>query len=259
MTDHDDVTGRDHVPDHHGAPGHDGVTDRDPRGVQVEVVDAAVLGRRGAALAATALRDAVARRGIATMAFSGGATPVPMFAALATEDVPWSDVHVLQVDERVAPDGHEDRNWEDLRAHLVDRVPVPAANVHPMPVTAVDLDDAAARYGAVLADLVDGGALDVAHLGIGDDGHTASLVPGWPELDEQDRLVVATAEAYRGRRRMTMTVPPLRAAALQLWLVAGGEKATALRRLRERDEAIPATHVLADDALVLADGGAAGA
>lgn len=224
----------------------------------VDVVATDELGARAATYIAHALRTAVGQRGRATVAFSGGSSPHPMFEALVDDDVPWEHVHVLQVDERVAPDGHDDRNLVPLRSLLLDHVAIPDDHVHAMPVTDGSPEDAAAAYAATVAGLTVDGPLDVVHLGIGADGHTASLVPGQAVLDVTDRTVAATDE-YQGRRRVTLTRPPLRSARVQLWLVAGEGKAAATRRMLDGDPAMPATGVLADHAIVLLDHGAASA
>jgi 6-phosphogluconolactonase len=160
--------------------------------------------------------------------------PPALLEALAAAELPWEQVRIHQVDERIAPGGHPDRNLTALLAGL------PAAahgSVHPMPVEAPDLDEAAADYAAGLPD-----ALDLVHLGLGPDGHTASLVPGDPVLDVHDRPVALTGE-YQGRRRMTLTYPALAAARELLWLVTGSEKREALGRLLAGDTSIPATRV----------------
>src|SRR5439155_25315342 len=128
---------------------------------------AALAADRVAAQATQAVRE----RGRFTLAVSGGSTPVRMFDALAERKLPWEAVHVFQVDERVGPDGHPDRNYTDLAVHLLDRVPIPPGNVHPMPVTADDLEEAARAYAADLAEVTGDGVLDLVHLGLGGDGH----------------------------------------------------------------------------------------
>lgn len=222
--------------------------------MRVEVADdAEALAAQAAAEVARAARDAVAARGHFTVAFSGGGTPARMFAELAVAEVPWASVSVFQVDERVAPDGHADRNLEDLRRQLVEPAGVPEARVHPMPVTDEDLDAAAARYAATLEGVCGRPpALDLVHLGLGDDGHTASLVPGDPVLAVDDRDVATTGE-YRGRRRMTLTYPALARARELLWLVEGGEKAGALTQLLDGDPSVPAGRVPQENAVVLTD------
>ncbi len=194
-----------------------------------------------------AIAAAVAQRGTAVVAFSGGSTPAPMLRELSGRDLPWEAVHVLQVDERIAADGHPDRNATVLRAELLDRVP---ATAHLMPVTAEDPQQAAATYAALLHDLADG-ELDAVHLGIGPDGHTASLVPGDPVLEITDRDVALTGE-YQGRRRMTLTYSALDRARLVLWEVVGDDKAEAVRALVDRGN-VPAAGVSQARAVLVAD------
>jgi 6-phosphogluconolactonase len=191
-----------------------------------------------------AIRDAVAERGVAAIALSGGGAPARMLPSLGA-DVDWEAVDIVQVDERIAPDGDYDRNLGPILDHL------PAAarpQVRPMPVTAQDLEAAADAYAADLPS-----RFDVIHLGIGADGHTASLVPGDLVLDVLDRDVALTTGAYEGRRRMTLTFRALARAGLVLWLVTGPDKAAALRRLLADDERIPASRVAAPRQVVVAD------
>jgi 6-phosphogluconolactonase len=200
-------------------------------------------------LIAEAAREALHVRGSFSLALSGGSTPRRMFELLGEQPIPFERTEIFQVDERVAPDGDPDRNLSLLREHLPGRA---FARVRPMPVTAHDLDAAAAAYAAALPE-----PLDLAHLGLGADGHTASLVPGDPVLDVRDRLVAMTAGAYGGRRRMTLTYPALGAAHRVLWLISGTDRSDALSRLLAGDPSIPAGRVQARDGLVLADSDAA--
>ena len=176
--------------------------------------------------------------GASTVALSRGAE---LLDCLADEDVAWSQASVYQVDERVAPPGHEDRNLTQLAASL------PAGVVRPMPVEEPDLEAAAARYAGELP-----GALGLVHLGLGPDGHTASLVPGDPVLDVTDRPVAVTQE-YRGYRRMTLTYPALEAAREIVWLVTGAEKRDVLARLLAGDTSIPAGRIANANQLVVCD------
>jgi 6-phosphogluconolactonase len=161
------------------------------------------------------------------------------------------------VDERVAPAGDPDRNLAHLRASLLDHAPLSPDHVHAMPVEAADLDQAAEQYARTLREVAGSPpVLDLIHLGLGQDGHTASLVPGDPVLDVSD-ADVATTRPYQGRRRMTLTFPVINRSRLVLWLVTGGEKAQTLVRLRDGDRSIPGSRVLRERALVLADRAAA--
>lgn len=217
--------------------------------VELEVLpDAVSVAERGAAILAEHATSAVAARGRFAFAVSGGRTPWAMLERLS-ESVPWGKVTIFQVDERVAPDGDPDRNLTHLRASLPAGVEV---DVRAMPVAAVDLEAAAAIYAAGLPD-----RLDLVHLGLGPDGHTASLVPGDPVLGVMDRDVAITGP-YEKRRRMTLTYPVLNRARSILWLVTGEEKRSALERLRAGDRSIPAGRVAASSSVILADRAAAG-
>jgi 6-phosphogluconolactonase len=205
--------------------------------------------RRGAEVIAAAARAAIEERGGCAIALSGGATPRPMFAALAEADVPWDAVGIWQVDERIAPRGDDERTL----THLLNLLPG-TARIHEMPVDgdAGGLEARAATYAAGLP-----ARFDVVHLGIGDDGHTASLVPGDPVLAVHDRDVALTG-MYEGRRRMTLTFPALDRARSVFFLITGERKAPAVRKLLDRDPSIPATHVRVADQLALVDRAALG-
>ncbi len=203
-------------------------------------------------------RAAVAARGQFVMAVSGGRSPWIMLRALADEDVPWDRVTVVQVDERVAPAGDPDRNLAHLRASLLDHSPIPPEHIHAMPVESPDLKAAAKQYAATLSEIAGSPpTLDLVHLGIGPDGHTASLIPGDPVLDVTDTAVALTG-VYQGRRRMTLTYPVLNRARRILWLVTGKEKLGMLARLQEGDPSIPAGRIRQDRAVIVADRAAAG-
>ena len=222
------------------------------------LADAGAVAQEAAKVIAAEARAAVAARGRFVVAVSGGRTPWVMLRALAGEKVPWKAVHVVQVDERVAPAGHPDRNLTHLRESLLDHAPLRAEQVHAMPVEENDLAEAAARYGRDLRAVAGSPpVLDLVHLGLGPDGHTASLFPGDPVLEVSDADVALTG-VYEGRRRMTLTYPVLNRARCVLWVVTGGEKAGMLVRLRDGDPSIPAGRVSQAHALVLADQGAAG-
>ena len=226
--------------------------------MKIEVLaDAEAVAARAAELIAQEAAAAVAVRGRFLLAVSGGRTPWMMLRALADRDLPWPRVHVLQVDERVAPAGHADRNLTHLRASLLAHAPLPEEQVHAMPVELADPEMAAARYAAMLRSLAGTPmVLDLVHLGLGADGHTASLVPGDPALEEAEADVAATG-LYQGRRRLTLTYPAIDRARRVLWVVTGCDKATMLARLRAGDAAIPAGRVRQEHALVLADRAAA--
>jgi 6-phosphogluconolactonase len=226
--------------------------------MRIEVfADAAAASKAAARIIAAEARESVAARGRFVAAFSGGPTPRTMLRALADEDVPWDRVHIAQVDERVAPAGNPDRNLTMLRESLLDHAPMPAGNVHAMPVEAPDLIAAAAGYAHALESLAGSPpVLDFIHLGFGTDGHTASLVPGDPVLDIADAHVAVTG-VYQGRQRMTLTYPIINRARRILWLVIGAEKADMLVRLRNADSSIPAGRVRQDTAIVVADEAAA--
>jgi 6-phosphogluconolactonase len=212
------------------------------------LADADTLAAKAASYVAAQARAAVADHDRFTFAVSGGHTPWAMFAELGNEDMPWADVELFQVDERVAPEGDPDRNLTHLRASIGDA----PARVHPMPVNDLDLAAAAAAYATVLPQ-----RFDLIHLGLGPDGHTASLVPGDPVLDVTDALVGLT-QPYQDHRRMTLTYPALTRADQLLWLITGTDKRDALDKLLAGDESIPAGRVLATRSLIFADEAAAG-
>jgi 6-phosphogluconolactonase len=225
--------------------------------MKIEVVAEAEIATKAARFIAAEARDAVVARGRFVMAVSGGHTPWQMLRALAGEKVPWEEVHVVQVDERVAPPGDPERNLTHLRESLLTRVPLRPEQIHAMPVEAADWKAAVSQYALTLQEIADSPAvLDLVHLGLGPDGHTASLVPGDPVLDVMDADVALTGP-YQWRCRMTLTYPIINRARRILWLVAGSEKAGMLLRLRDRDPSIPAGRVAQDQAVVLADQAAA--
>ena len=199
--------------------------------------------RAGAAFVAERARAAVAASGSFHFAVSGGHTPWAMFAELVSEAVPWDAVVIYQVDERVAPPDDSDRNL----VHLHKALGSAPAQVRAMPVNDPDLAAAAAGYAAALP-----GHFDLVHLGLGPDGHTASLVPGDPVLSVTDRLVALT-QPYQERVRMTLTYPALARARQILWLVTGADKKDPLARLLAGDTSIPAGRVQASASLVMAD------
>jgi 6-phosphogluconolactonase len=221
------------------------------------LADADAVAREAALIIAEQAREAVAAHGRFVAAFSGGHTPWQMLRALAGEDVPWKSVHIMQVDERIAPAGDPDRNLTHLRESLVEHAPLRSEQIHGMPVEGSDLRAAATQYAETLREIAGSPpVLDLVHLGLGTDGHTASLVPGDPVLDITDADVSLTG-VYEGRCRMTLTYPIINRSRRILWLVTGSEKAGMLVRLRDGDLSIPAGRVRQDQGLVLADRAAA--
>jgi 6-phosphogluconolactonase len=181
-----------------------------------------------------------------------------MLRDLAEGEVPWENVHLGQVDERVAPAGHPDRNLTHLHESLLELAPLPPDQVYAMPVESTDLEAAAKQYAATLAKIAGTPPiLDLVHLGLGPDGHTASLVPGDPVLQVSEADVAVTG-IYQGRRRLTLTYPVLNRARRVLWLVTGSDKVAMLARLLKGDPSIPAGRVNQESAILLADRAAAG-
>jgi 6-phosphogluconolactonase len=215
--------------------------------IELEVPgDEKAASRRAAELIAAAGAEAVAERGRFAFAMSGGRSPWAMLAILGElEEMPWDKIELFQVDERVAAPGDEARNLTHMVLGLsMDH----QAALRPMPVTQRDLDGAARDYEAQLPD-----RFDLIHLGLGPDGHTASLVPGDPVLEVTDRRVAMTATAYQDHRRMTLTYPALNKARRIVWLVTGPDKPEPLQKLLAGDESIPAGRVRNDDIIVVAD------
>jgi 6-phosphogluconolactonase len=227
--------------------------------MKIEVLaDPDAVARRGAELIADDARAAIAVRGRFILAVSGGRTPWLMLRALAETDIPWSCVHLMQVDERIAPKGDPDRNLAHIGESLLARAQLSVEHVHAMPVNAPDLATAAAAYARTLREFAGTPpVLDLVHLGLGADGHTASLLPRDPVLEFMDEYVALTGP-YQGRRRMTLTYPVIDGARRILWLVTGEDKAAVLARLVDGDPSIPAGRVRQDQALILADVAAAG-
>ena len=220
--------------------------------------DADSVAREAAAVVAAEAREAITARSRFVMAVSGGRTPWLMLRALASEDVNWAAVHVVQVDERVAPAGDPDRNLTHLRESLLEHASLLPEQIHAMPVEDPDLNLAAGRYATALQQLAGSPPLlDLVHLGLGPDGHTASLVPGDPVLQVSDEDVALTG-SYQGRRRMTLTYPIINRARRVLFVVTGNDKAAMVSRLCAGDTSIPAGRVNRDRAVILADRAAAG-
>jgi 6-phosphogluconolactonase len=222
--------------------------------MKVEVfADPESAARAAAEFIAEEAQLAVKIRGLFTLAVSGGHTPWLMLRSLADQTVPWEAVQVVQVDERVAPDGDPDRNLTHLKAALLGHCALPLDHIHAMPVESADLEAAAERYAIELQALAGSPpVLDLVHLGLGPDGHTASLVPWDPVLEVNDADVAVTGE-YQGRRRMTLTYPVLNRARRIVWLVTGEEKAGMLVQLVHGDRSIPAGRVGQNQAVIIAD------
>jgi 6-phosphogluconolactonase len=222
--------------------------------MQMEILaNADAVAKRAAALIAAEARQVSAARGHFNFALSGGHTPWIMLRALAGEEVPWDKMQIFQVDERIAPAGDPDRNLTHLQESLLEHVRLRIDQIHAMPVELPEMPGAARQYEQTLRQFCgDPPVLDLAHLGLGPDGHTASLVPGDPVLEVTDRDVALTGN-YMGRHRMTLTYPMLNRSRKVLWLVTGSDKAAALRKLRDGDDSIPAGRIARENALILTE------
>ena len=216
--------------------------------------------KAAAGVIAAAAREAVAARGVFTLAVSGGKTPWAMLKDLASEEVPWSQVHVFQIDERIAPEGDPDRNLTHLHESLLGNAPIPKENIHAMPVNAEDPVDGAAEYEKTLQEICGNPpTLDMAHLGLGPDGHTASLTPNDPVLEVTDRDVALTdpVHLYQNRRRMTLTYPMINRSRHIMWLATGAAKIPMIVKLKAADPSIPGGRISQENALLLTDTAAA--
>ena len=199
------------------------------------------------------IREALAHQPSYSLAISGGRTPWEMLKILSKADLPWQRVNLFQVDERVAPDGHADRNLTQLFQAIAGTPMVTQLRIFPMPVLAEDLEEGCREYTEVLDEVTEGKGLDLIHLGLGSDGHTASLVPGDGVMEVQDRLVACTQNLYQGRIRMTLTYPLLNSAKQLLWIVTGSEKQEMVQRLLQQDPSIPAGSIRQENALLMVD------
>jgi 6-phosphogluconolactonase len=222
--------------------------------MQLELVNTAASAAEVAArLIATVLGISIGRRTRASVALSGGNTPLPMLKALARQPLDWSAIHVYQVDERVVARGDPARNLGSLHEILVWRGPLPRRNLHPMWVDRANLHGAAESYARELAQVAgDPPILDVVHLGLGADGHTASLFPGDPALGIEDRSVGLTNE-HNGYRRMTLTLPVLNRARSVIWFVTGADKAGVVGELYAGGASFPAGRVSRRRAILVVD------
>lgn len=206
-----------------------------------------------AAYLAQQITATLATKSTFSMAISGGRTPWEMLKILAKADLPWQRVNLFQVDERVAPDGHADRNLTQLFQAIAGTPMVTQLRIFPMPVLADDLEEGCREYTQVINEVTEGKGLDLIHLGLGSDGHTASLVPGDGVMEVQDRLVACTQNLYQGRIRMTLTYPLLNSAKQLLWIVTGSEKQEMVKRLLQQDPSIPAGSIRQENALLMVD------
>lgn len=222
--------------------------------MNIEVLENSdLVAQKAASIIAGEARKAVALRGNFILAVSGGKTPWKMLRALADEDVPWEGIHILQVDERLAPEGDPDRNLTHLLESLLGHSSVLPVRIHAMQVNKKDPEATAADYALTIRQIAGSKAIiDLIHLGLGPDGHTASLIPGDPVLDVNDRDVASTG-LYQGRRRLTFTYPVINRARKILWLITGSEKGEMLQRLLAEDPSIPAGRISQKNAMVLAD------
>lgn len=197
--------------------------------------------------------QAISERGQFTLALSGGSTPWAMLALLADMDLDWSAMHLFQVDERRAPDGDAARNLTHTRSHFTDRIGLPQSRIHAMPVMADDFAEGAREYAATLHEVCgEPAVLDLVHLGVGGDGHTASLLPGDALLAES-RADVGVTGIYQGHRRMSLTFPAIDRSRHIVWLVNGADKSAMLQRMINADRGIPAGRIEQARATVFTD------
>jgi 6-phosphogluconolactonase len=192
------------------------------------------LSLRAAESAVVVIRDAVQARGTCSLALSGGSTPPVLYRLLASrfrEDIPWAGVHIFWGDERYVPPDDSRSNYGMARKTLLDHVPCPAANIHPMPTYFPTPDEAARAYEATLRNHFSTAwpRFDLMFLGLGPDGHTASLFPGSLAVDERTRWVLPVPDPPAPPMRLTLTLPVLSQSAHTYFLVSGSDKAQALR------------------------------
>ena len=216
--------------------------------------DASQVAQSAAAYLENKIRETIKEKGSFSMAISGGKTPWEMLKILAKAPLmPWSKVNIFQVDEREAPDGHADRNLTQLFKTLEGTGIITKVNIFPMPVLAENLDDACVEYAENIKTITGDGILDLVHLGMGADGHTASLIPGDQVCEVIDKDVAMTFGPYQGRNRMTLTYPLINKAKEILWVITGDEKKEMVQRLIAQDPNIPAGKVSQDNALLITD------
>jgi len=226
--------------------------------MQTEIcVDPGAAAVRAAELIAGRIADAIRARGLASIALSGGTTPADMFVALAGAEVDWTRVHVFQVDERFVTPDDPARNWLFIQSAF-DRSWIPASQMHAMPVDDDAPEVAMTEYAGALRSVAGSpSTLDVVHLGLGEDGHTASLFPGDPVLDAGGD--VALAGAHKGLRRMTLTLGVINRARARVWLVTGPAKRAIVAELLGPDAGLVAQRITRDDSVLVMDRDAAGA
>jgi len=222
--------------------------------MNIEILDNSdLVAMRAASVIAEEAMKAVRLRGLFILAVSGGKTPWKMLRALASKDLQWERIHLLQVDERLAPYGHPDRNLTHLLESLNETHSSLPVNIHAMPVEETDPEKAAALYEKTIGNIAGSPSIiDLIHLGLGTDGHTASLIPGDPVLKITGRDV-ATTGIYQGRRRLTLTYPLINRARKILWVITGSEKKEMLQRLLAVDSLIPAGRISRKNSMILTD------
>ena len=201
----------------------------------VEVLpDLAALIERSLSITLAKIQTAIESRGLCTIALSGGSTPKPLYEAIAAQQLPWDKIHVFWGDERYVSPDHPDSNQLMARRAWLDSVDIPPQNIHPMPTDDADPADAARKYEAHLAEFFhlkrgEFPALDVILLGMGDDGHTASLFPHTEALQVRDRLI--TVGSKDGQPRITFTAPTINHGRCVMFVVAGANKRAALAEI----------------------------
>ena len=222
--------------------------------MQIEISsDADEAAGRAASLVFEAAQTVLGQKEHFTVAFSGGSTAPKLLNALARLPLPWERIQVYQVDERIAPPGDKARNLNALLEMSSPRGPLPTDNLHPMPVEMTPPEEAADAYEHRLQEQIGRPPVfDLVHLGLGADGHTASLVPDDPVLEVMSRDV-AVSQTYQGFRRLTLTYPVLNRARRLVFLVTGAGKREALARLLAHDKSIPAGRLELDSAHIIVD------
>lgn len=195
----------------------------------------------------------IKEKGSFSMAISGGKTPWQMLKILTKAPLPWNRVNIFQVDEREAPDGHPDRNLTQLFKTLEDTGIITKVNIFPMPVVAENLEAACKEYADTIQEITGDGVLDLVHLGMGADGHTASLIPGDQVCEVYDKDVAMTFGPYQGRMRMTLTYSSINRAKEIFWVITGDEKKEMVQRLIQKDQNIPAGKVSQENAFLITD------